>query len=66
MSMFEEFGDPIPDMKGKWIKYFAWLPVEIDGTKYWLKTIYRRQIYINGIKWGWNYGTILDVIKETE
>lgn len=64
--MFEEFGNQIRDMKGKWQKHFAFIPVEINGTKYWFKTVYRRQNYVNGMSWGWEYGTILDVIKLLE
>ena len=55
-----------PPMKGQWQKHFAFLPVEINGNKYWFKSIYRRQRYVNGIEWGWEYGTVLDIIKEAK
>lgn len=64
MSLYEEFADPIANMKGNWRKYFAWFPVEINGSRYWLTPVYRRPNYVNDIQWGWEYGTILDVLKE--
>jgi len=64
MSMFPDGN--IPDLRGQWQKHFAILPVKINGDRYWFKSIYRRQRYVNGIDWGWEYGTILDVIKTVE
>ena len=52
-----------------WQKWFAWRPVKIHGKRTWLKPVYRRCIntYVDHDNWRrYEYGTILDVIKDTE
>lgn len=63
----------------EWVKFFAWMPVIINGRIYWLTDVYRRQIIktetetmgdgrtTTEIRIGRNvtqYGTILDVLKD--
>lgn len=50
---------------GPWKKHFAWQSVCINDTSYWLTTVYRRQRIVAGVDWGYEYGTIFDVMKET-
>ena len=55
--------------KGAWQKWFAWHPVKIHGRCIWLKTVYRRCIntYVDFDDWSrYEYGTIFDLLKETE
>jgi len=51
-------------LSAAWEKHFAWLPVVVNGEKVWLKTVYRRNRYVFDERWGWEYGTIFDVVKQ--
>ena len=55
--------------KSPWQQWFAWRPVTIRGKRVWLKKIYRRCIntYVDYDDWKqYEYGTIFDIIKDTE
>ena len=53
--------------EGPWQKVFAWKPVKINKKWYWLKTVYIREksrfVFPHQ---GYEYGTILDVLRTTE
>jgi hypothetical protein len=58
--------------KTQWHQWFAWHPVTIDGTTYWLEHVYRRgriELAWNhaGIQWEWEYATsVFDLLSQTE
>ena len=55
--------------KGAWQLWFAWRPVKIHGKRVWGKTVYRRCIntYVDFDDWShYEYGTLFDLLKETE
>lgn len=37
-----------------WHSWFAWYPIKIRNTRYWLETIYRRRL-VNDLFWEWEY-----------
>jgi len=37
-----------------------------DGNRIWLKNVYRRKFYAGGIHYGYEYGTIFDVLMDNE
>jgi len=53
-----------------WHKWFAWHPVEVDSKRVWLKKVYRVRRWSKhstqdlGRLSYWEYGTILDVLKD--
>lgn len=49
-----------------WQKWFAWRPIVLDGNRIWLKNVYRRKFYAGGIHYGYEYGTIFDVLMDNE
>jgi len=59
---------PYPRTSSSWQKYFAWLPVRVNGKTTWLKTVYRKRskirLTLKGMHTTWIYGTIFDVLKE--
>jgi hypothetical protein len=72
-EMFEGFvnGGPIARkiIKGAWRPWFAWRPVKIQGRRTWMTTVYRRTIdtYVDTNVWQrYEYGTLFDLLKETE
>ena len=78
MAQWDRFYKELESDKPLWKKWFAWKRVEVNGEKVWFKTIYRRYHDIE-ISWPrsnrtdqaalvkdayWEYGTILDVLKD--
>jgi hypothetical protein len=56
-------------IKGTWQPWFAWRPVKIQGRRTWMTTVYRRTIdtYVDTPVWQrYEYGTLFDLLKETE
>ena len=47
----------------KWEKWYAWRPVRIRGRRYWFSYVYRKFVLSPGGGF-WQYGTLLDVLKE--
>lgn len=62
--MDEDMGPELT--RAKWQKYFAIFPVEIHGERHWMETVYRRKAVVFDERWGYEYGTILDVLKEAQ
>ena len=68
-----ELVDPnLPPIAGPWESYFAWLPVSINGEKYWLTSVFRRveQVEIESSEGHntiqvWRYGTSFDILSAT-
>lgn len=53
--------------EGPWQKVFAWKPVRINKNWYWLQTVYMREKSRFILPYqGYEYGTILDVLRTTE
>lgn len=46
----------------RWRKWYAWRPVRVEGRWHWLETVYRYWVLSPGGGF-WQYGTILDVLK---
>ena len=51
--------------KTKWEKCFVWMPVIIGGKRYWFTHVYKRYLHYRGGS-DIEYGTIFDIIKESE
>lgn len=53
-----------------WAKWFAWRPVKIHNKRVWFKTVYRRCRWHYGGDNGeyavWEYGTLFDVLKQSQ
>ena len=53
--------------KGAWEQWFAWHPVQVNGKRKWMTTVWRRvHTYRDdmNIYAGYEYGNIFDVIKD--
>ena len=49
-----------------WEKWFAWYPVKVRGRHVWLKSVYRRSVYLRFDiveSRRVEYGTVFDVMK---
>jgi hypothetical protein len=57
---FEWYSEP-------WHKWFAWYPVTVHDKRIWLKTVYRKNMYMFGVPRSpckTLYGTLFDVLSK--
>jgi hypothetical protein len=67
---------PYEQITTPWKEWFAWKPVVINGTRYWLTKVYRRQVLLK-VTWEyadyrvesithpveWEYTTLMDYLS---